>query len=156
MEKLPRAEAAVGPEMRSTGEVMGLGADAATALHRALVAAGWHSRERSILVSLADRHKEQALPLLREMTAAGVRLLATPNTAAALHRAGIPAEAVTFDPAAELPVGLVLNTPTRGADPSRRGFQLRRSALTCLLPLVPPLDTPAAVLAPLVPAVDRP
>src|SRR5437899_9253590 len=69
MEKLPRAEAAVGPEMRSTGEVVGLGADAAAALHRALVAAGWHSRERSILVSLADRHKEQALPLLREMTA---------------------------------------------------------------------------------------
>src|SRR5439155_1644787 len=60
MEKLPRAEAAVGPEMRSTGEVMGLCADAATALHRALVAAGWHNRERSILVSLADRHKEQA------------------------------------------------------------------------------------------------
>src|SRR5437016_4053488 len=156
MEKLPRAEAAVGPEMRSTGEVMGLGADAATALHRALVAAGWHSRERSILVSLADRHKEQALPLLREMTAAGFRLLATPNTAAALHRAGIPAEAVTFDQAAELPVGLVLNTPTRGADPSRRGFQLRRSALARRIPCVTSLDTAAAVLAALIRAGEHP
>ena len=156
MEKLPRAEAAVGPEMRSTGEVMGLGADAAAALHRALVAAGWHSRERSILVSLADRHKEQALPLLREMTAAGFRLLATPNTAAALHRAGIPAEAVTFDQAAEIPVGLVLNTPTRGADPSRRGFQLRRSALARRIPCVTSLDTAAAVLAALIRAGEHP
>ena len=156
MEKLPRAEAAVGPEMRSTGEVMGLGADAADALHRALVAAGWHSRERSILVSLADRHKEQALPLLREMAAAGFRLLATPNTAAALHRAGIPAEAVTFEQATELPVGLVLNTPTRGADASRRGFQLRRSALARRIPCVTSLDTAAAVLTALMRAGEHP
>ena len=156
MEKLPRAEAAVGPEMRSTGEVMGLGADAAAALHRALVAAGWHSRERSILVSLADRHKEQALPLLREMAAAGFRLLATPNTAAALHRAGIPAEAVTFEQATELPVGLVLNTPTRGADASRRGFQLRRSALARRIPCVTSLDTAAAVLTALMRAGEHP
>ena len=156
MEKLPRAEAAVGPEMRSTGEVMGLGADAADALHRALVAAGWHSRERSILVSLADRHKEQALPLLREMATAGFRLLATPNTAAALHRAGIPAEAVTFEQATELPVGLVLNTPTRGADASRRGFQLRRSALARRIPCVTSLDTAAAVLTALMRAGEHP
>jgi len=156
MEKLPRAEAAVGPEMRSTGEVMGLGADAADALHRALVAAGWHGRERSILVSLADRHKEQALPLLRKMAAAGFRLLATPNTAAALHRAGIPAEAVTFEQATELPVGLVLNTPTRGADASRRGFQLRRSALARRIPCVTSLDTAAAVLTALMRAGEHP
>src|SRR5256712_7226425 len=123
MEKLPRAEAAVGPEMKSTGEVMGFGADVPDALHKALVAAGWHGRERSVLVSLADRHKQRAVPLLRDFAAAGVRLTAPPHTAVALHRAGIPAEVVTFDQAAALTVGLVLNPPTRGAEPPAPGLQ---------------------------------
>jgi len=155
MEKLPRAEAAVGPEMKSTGEVMGFGADVTDALHKALVAAGWHGRERSVLVSLADRHKQQAVSLLRDVAAAGFRLVATPNTAVALHRAGIPAEVVTFDQAAELTVGLVLNTPTRGADASRRGFQLRRSALQRRIPCITSLDTAAAILTALIRAGEH-
>src|SRR2546430_9411596 len=98
--------------MKSTGEVMGFGRDVADALHKALVAAGWHGRERSVLVSLADRHKQQAVPLLRDVAAAGFRLVATPNTPAALPPPGIPAEGGTLDQAAGLTVGLVLHTPT--------------------------------------------
>ena len=93
--------------------------------------------------------------MLRDVAAAGFRLVATPNTAAALHRAGIPAEVVTFDQAAELTVGLVLNTPTRGADASRRGFQLRRSALQRRIPCVTSLDTAAAILTALIGAGER-
>src|SRR3989449_10215766 len=122
--------------MKSTGEVMGFGRDVAGALHKALVAAGWHGRERSVLVSLADRHKQQAVPMLRDVAAAGFRLVATPNTAAALHRAGIPAEGVTFDQAAELTVGLGLNTPARGADGSPRGVPLRRRAAQRRIPRI--------------------
>jgi len=155
MEKLSRAEAAVGPEMKSTGEVMGFGADIAGALHKALVAAGWDIRERSILVSLADRHKEQAIPLLRDFAAAGFRFLATPNTAVALQRAGIAAAVVTFDQAAEVAVGCVLNTPTRGADASRRGFQLRRTALERRIPCITSLDTAAAILTALTHGGER-
>src|SRR5256712_4066366 len=116
MEKLPRAEAAVGPEMKSTGEVMGFGRDVADALHKALVAAGWHGRERSVLVSLADRPKQQAVPLLRDVAAAGFRPVATPNTAAALHRAGVPPDVGDFAQAGELPAGLVLNHASPRAD----------------------------------------
>src|SRR3989449_11516132 len=122
--------------MKSTGEVMGFGRDVAGALHKALVAAGWHGRERSVLVSLADRHKQQAVPLLRDVAAAGFRLVATPNTAAALHRAGVPAEVGTFDQAAELTGGLVVNPPTGGADASRPRRSPRRTALQPRMPRV--------------------
>src|SRR2546422_9819984 len=101
--------------MKSTGEVMGFGRDVAGALHKALVAAGWHGRERSVLVSLADRHKQQAVSLLRDVAAAGFRLLATPNHAAALHPAGSPAEGGAVDQAAALTVGPGVHPPTRGA-----------------------------------------
>ncbi len=150
MEKLTNAESAVGPEMRSTGEVMGLGADAAGALRTALLAAGWGIPERTMLVSLADRHKAQAVPLLREFTEAGFRLLATPKTAAVLRDAGLEAEILNPDQAREARVGWVLNTPTRGGDPSRRGFQLRRRALERRIPCITSLDTAAALLHALV------
>src|SRR5256712_5990195 len=152
MEKLPRPEAAVGPEMKSTGEVMGFGADVTDALHKALVAAGWHGRERSVLVSLADRHKQQAVSLLRDVAAAGFRLVATPNTAVALHRAGIPAEGGAFDQAAELTVGVGVHTPAPGGDALPRGFQLRRSALQRRIPWITSLDTAATILTSLIPA----
>jgi carbamoyl-phosphate synthase large subunit len=146
MEKLPRAEVALGPEMRSTGEVMGFGEDAVTALRAALLGAGWHLPERTLLVSLADRDKSKAIPLLREFAAAGFHLVATPKTADVLHRAGVTADAVAFDQLLDLNVGWVLNTPTRGGDPSRRGFQLRRRALERRIPCITSLDTASALL----------
>jgi carbamoyl-phosphate synthase large subunit len=146
MEKLPRAEVALGPEMRSTGEVMGFGADAVTALRAALLGAGWRLSERTMLVSLADRDKANAVPLMREFAAAGFHLVATPKTADALHRAGVTADAVTFDQVRDLRVGWVLNTPTRGGDASRRGFQLRRRALERRIPCITSLDTASVLL----------
>jgi carbamoyl-phosphate synthase large subunit len=155
MEKLARAEAAVGPEMKSTGEVMGFGSDAAGAVHTALRGAGWQIRERTMLVSLADRHKAEAVPLLREFAAAGFRILATPKTAAALRRGGIVADVVSPDQAREVRVGWVLNTPTRGGDPARQGFQLRRRALERRIPCITSLDTAAAILTAFVHAAGR-
>ncbi len=155
MEKLPRAEVALGPEMRSTGEVMGFGEDAVTALRAALLGAGWHLPERTLLVSLADRDKAKAVPLLREFAAAGFHLVATPKTADALHRAGVTADAVAFDQLLDLQVGWVLNTPTRGGDPSRAGFQLRRRALERRIPCITSLDTASALLHALLGADTR-
>jgi carbamoyl-phosphate synthase large subunit len=146
MEKLINAEPALGPEMRSTGEVMGFGADAAGALHTALLAAGWVMPERTLLVSLADRHKAEAIPLLREFAAAGFRLLATPKTATALRSADLETELVSPEQAHEVRVGWILNTPTRGGDPSRNGFKLRRRALERRIPCITSLDTAAALL----------
>ncbi len=156
MEKLSRAEAAVGPEMKSTGEVMGLDADATGALRKALVAAGWQFRDRSMLVSLADGHKAEAVPMLREWEAAGFRIVATPHTAALLRGAGIRADQVTSEDAPEASVGWVLNTPTRGSDATRAGFKLRRRALERRIPCITSLDTAAAILRALILAGERP
>ncbi|MBI2200404.1 MAG: carbamoyl-phosphate synthase (glutamine-hydrolyzing) large subunit, partial [Armatimonadetes bacterium] len=77
MEKLSSADAAVGPEMKSTGEVMGLGADAPAALRRALLAAGLQVRGDRVLVSLAARDRERARPVLETFQRLGFRLVAT-------------------------------------------------------------------------------
>jgi len=155
MEKLPWAEVALGPEMRSTGEVMGFGEDAPAALRAALLGAGWHLPERTLLVSLADRDKMKAIPLMREFAAAGFHLIATPKTADVLHQAGVTADTVAFDQLRDLRVGWVLNTPTRGGDPSRRGFQLRRRALERRIPCITSLDTASALLHALLGADTR-
>ncbi len=146
MEKLARAEAAVGPEMKSTGEVMGLDADPAAAMFKALVAAGFSLRGQAVLVSLADRDKPGGADVVSAYARAGFRILATQETAAWLQAAGV--DAIAVDPDAALideHVGLVVNTPTRGGDPSRAGFRLRRSALERRIPCVTSLETARAI-----------
>jgi carbamoyl-phosphate synthase large subunit len=146
MEKLIDAEAALGPEMRSTGEVMGLDTDAVGALSRALLAAGLTVRHGSVFASIADREKLLAVPVLRAFADLGFRLIATPQTAAAMAAAGLDVQA--DDPAhamSEGGVGLVINTPTRGQDPSRSGFALRRLALERRVPCVTSLETAHAI-----------
>jgi carbamoyl-phosphate synthase large subunit len=146
MEKLGRAEAAVGPEMKSTGEVMGIDADPEVAMFKAITAAGIVARERSVLASIADRDKGQAAEVLAAFARAGFRLLATPETASSLRSAGLEVSVVSVkDAFATVPVGLVVNTPTRGGDPSRDGFQLRRRALERRIPCLTSLDTARAV-----------
>ena len=147
MEKLHAAEIALGPEMKSTGEVMGIGPDAGAAMYKALVAAGVTLRGNAVLASVADRDKAAAVPVLAAFARLGFRILATSDTAAALHASGVDAERVNALDAVEREgVALVVNTPTRGKDPSRPGFALRRRALARRIPCVTSLDT-ARVIA---------
>jgi carbamoyl-phosphate synthase large subunit len=146
MDKLIDAEAALGPEMRSTGEVMGLDTDTVGALSRALLASGIAVRDRVIFASIADREKARAVGVLEEFARLGFRILATPQTAAALTAAGMDVR--SDDPMRALAsgeVGLVINTPTRGHDRSRAGFALRRMALERRIPCVTSLDTAQAI-----------
>ncbi|HEY6103774.1 MAG TPA: carbamoyl-phosphate synthase large subunit, partial [bacterium] len=142
MEKLHAAEAAIGPEMRSTGEVMGIGPDFAAALYKALLAAGGTLHGRTVLASVADRDKADAIPILAAFARLGFRIMATGETASALEGAGVEVERVEALRAVEGEgVALVINTPTRGRDPSRPGFSLRRRALARRIPCVTSLDT---------------
>jgi len=146
MEKLGRAEAALGPEMKSTGEVMGIDADPGSAMFKAITAAGIVVRERSVLASIADRDKAQAPEVFGLFARAGFRLLATSETASLLRSAGLEVTDVSAQDAFSAePIGLVVNTPTRGGDPSRDGFQLRRRALERRIPCLTSLDTARAV-----------
>ncbi|HET6947302.1 MAG TPA: carbamoyl-phosphate synthase (glutamine-hydrolyzing) large subunit, partial [bacterium] len=145
MEKLGRAEAAVGPEMKSTGEVMGIDTDPEVAMFKAITAAGIVAHERSVLASIADRDKAQAPEVFGLFARAGFRLLATPETASLLRSAGLEVTDVSPQDPFAAAVGLVVNTPTRGGDSSRDGFQLRRRALERRIPCLTSLDTARAV-----------
>ncbi|MBC7345853.1 MAG: carbamoyl-phosphate synthase large subunit [Clostridia bacterium] len=160
--KLPLAELALGPEMKSTGEVLGLDYRAAAALAKAFAAAGLGARrplarQDAVLLAVADRDKEQALPLARSFRDLGFTLWATPGTAAFLARRGIETLVWPWEELnGELPRGVVLvvNTPTRGRMPSRRGFALRQLARERGVGLLTSLDTACALAWTL--AHDRP
>ncbi|MBX5466350.1 MAG: carbamoyl-phosphate synthase large subunit [Firmicutes bacterium] len=154
--KLDRVDAALGPEMKSTGEAMGIDRDYPTALYKALLAGGFRlPAGGAILATIADADKEEAVPLLKELVELGYRLFATYGTLARLSLAGIPATPVrrlgetrphlvdlirqgTFD--------LVVNTITVGGDQEREGFLIRRAAVERGVPCFTSLDTLRAAL----------
>src|SRR5258708_30656751 len=96
MAKIVGGEMALGPEMKSTGEVMGVDKTYPAALRKALIAAGIDvpARDGVAFVSIADRDKAEALPILRELDAAGYSFYATLGTAQLLAEHGIHAETV--------------------------------------------------------------
>jgi carbamoyl-phosphate synthase large subunit len=163
MAKIIGGETALGPEMKSTGEVMGVDKTYPAALRKALIAAGINvpAREGTAFVSLADRDKAEALPILRELHAADYRFYATHGTARFLADHGIPAQAVgrisegdTTIPALirRKQIQLVITTTTGGRGPMRHGieiqdgFQIRRAAVEAGIPCLTSLDTAHAVV----------
>ncbi|BAS27103.1 carbamoyl-phosphate synthase large subunit [Limnochorda pilosa] len=161
-EKMQAVETSLGPEMKSTGEVMGLDRDPERALAKALAACGMGlpaplpqgGRGRALL-SIADRDKPEIVPLARRLAELGFELCATPGTAAVLREAGLEVDVVPrtgeghLDPLERVRAGevrLVVNTPTQARQPLRWGFQLRRLAVEFGVPCFTSLDTLAAAL----------
>ncbi|MGQ0570215.1 MAG: carbamoyl-phosphate synthase large subunit [Armatimonadota bacterium] len=149
--KLFGADPLLGPEMRSTGEVMGVGSTPAAALRKAFIAAGVPPAVlRSLLLSVADRDKSDAAGLASAAMKTGFTLLATPGTAAALAARGLPVSIVGAGEAVTLirsgRIGVVVNTPTRGFQPDRAGFALRRAAFELNVPTFTSLDSARAFL----------
>jgi len=162
-EKLAQLDVLLGPEMTSTGEVMGQDVTLPGALYRALVGAGVvMPKVRALLVSVADRDKPEALALIRRFAALGFTVYATDETARFLGNHGVRATHVSKNGATqtalrlirEHAVALVINTPTRGRTPGRTGFSMRRAAFERHLPCFTSLDTAAAFLDVLV-AIDE-
>jgi carbamoyl-phosphate synthase large subunit len=155
--KLRGVDTALGPEMKSTGEVMGIGATYAEALAKGFRSCGIGLPEpgATALVMIADRDKPAALPLLRRLHDLGLRLLATAGTRRMLLEHGIPAELVhklkegspdCLDVLRRGGVHLVVNTLTRGRRAERDGFRVRRTAAELGVPCLTSLDTLAALL----------
>lgn len=155
-EKLGLVDVFLGPEMKSTGEVLGIDTDRDAAIYKAIVAAGGQiPSSGTILATLADKDKEEGVQLLRSFVDLGYSIMATSGTAKALQEAGIPSQSVfklgeghpdVLDVIKEGKVGLVLNTPTRGKIPERNGFQMRRAAVEFRVPCFTSLDTAAALI----------
>lgn len=156
-EKLGAVDVFLGPEMKSTGEVLGIDREYSHALFKAIVAAGFQiPKEGVILATLADKDKAEGVELMAGFHALGYKLMATSGTAAALAAAGLPVTEVkkvteghpnvlTF--IKENRVSMIINTPTRGKVPERNGFQIRRAAVEFRIPCLTSLDTAKAVLS---------
>jgi carbamoyl-phosphate synthase large subunit len=152
MSKLAGVDTYLGPEMKSTGEVMGIDYTFKAALSKAVMAAGLSVAPHSgILFSIADRDKGEALPIIRMLAAAGIKLYATEGTAAMLEAAGMPVKIVTkkiseghshiIDMINDGTISAVVNTTTGGNAPFRDGFYIRRAAAEKRIPCFTSLDT---------------
>ncbi len=154
MSKLIGVDTYVGPEMKSTGEVMGIDRDYAPALYKAMLAAGINPVPGGLLLSIADRDKDAAVPVIKQFAAAGYHLMATPGTATLIESLGLSVRRVgklsEGDPAiTDLirsgRVQLVINTVTGGRPVLQDGFEIRRAAVESRIPCLTSLDTAGAL-----------
>jgi carbamoyl-phosphate synthase large subunit len=162
MSKLIGVDTHLGPEMKSTGEVLGVDRTFEAAVAKALQAADMAlPHTGAILLSLADHTKAEAVPLVRNLAAAGYRIYATEGTAAMVSALGIPVEQVpkrldegypnVVDVIREGLVNAVINTPEgRITETLRDGFHIRRAAAEKRIPCLTSIDTAAAAVHALV------
>ncbi|MDR2736284.1 MAG: carbamoyl-phosphate synthase large subunit, partial [Gracilibacteraceae bacterium] len=154
--KLTDVEPSLGPEMKSTGEVLGLADTLPEAMYKGFLGAGYRiPQSGDILVTLADKDKEEALPHLARLTELGFGLKATNGTAAFLRTHGLPVGEVrkiheghpnVIDIIRNKEVVFVVNTLTRGKQPLRDGFQMRRMSVEFNIPCPTSLDTLAGLI----------
>ena len=157
MSKLLGVDTYLSPEMKSTGEVMGIDYTFDAALAKALLAAGLMlPPQGAILFSIADRDKPEALAIIKKFSSIGYKLYATEGTAAMIEASGLPVTMITkklseghpnvIDIINDSTVNGVVNTITGGRVPLRDGFQIRRAAVEKRIPCFTSLDTARAVV----------
>jgi carbamoyl-phosphate synthase large subunit len=154
--KLRQVEVALGPEMRSTGEVMGIDGTYEAALYKAMVAAGIKiPRTGAVLLTLADKDKAEGVQLARAFLTKGFQLLATRGTADALQAAGLPVQVVPkigegspnlLDYIKGKRVQLLVDTPSPERRAEQQGLLIRRAAVESGVPCLTALDTAWALL----------
>ena len=155
MSKLVGVDTYLGPEMKSTGEVMGIDYTFDAALAKALLAAGLMLPAKgAILFSIADRDKAEALPIIRKFFKADYRLYATEGTSEMIRAAGLTVKMISkklseghpniVDIIRDGTIDGVLNTITGGRTSLRDGFQIRRAAAEKRIPCFTSLDTAKA------------
>lgn len=154
--KMGLVEISLGPEMKSTGEVMGIDRQYGAALYKAVTAAGMNiPAAGTVLFTVADRDKREAGELARRFVQLGYRLAATSGTAEYLSRLGLEVEQVhkvheegrnIADYIKEGHIHMVVNTLTRGKQPERDGFKIRRAAVEHAVPCLTSIDTAREML----------
>ena len=155
-QKLPKVEVSLGPEMKSTGEVLGVGRNVKEALYKGFVAANMYpSKKKGKILATINKHdKAEFLPIAKELAKAGYKFVATEGTSKLLKEAGIEVEQVRklhetepniLDVVKNKEVDLVVNTPTKGNDSKRDGFLIRRAAVERNIGVITALDTLRAI-----------
>jgi carbamoyl-phosphate synthase large subunit len=154
--KFPGTDTLLGPEMRSTGEVMGIDTDFGRAYAKAQLAAGQNlPLQGTVFISVSDRDKQAVVPVAREFVGLGFRLLATEGTQKVLAEHGIPVDKVlklhegrphVIDAIKNHQIQLIINTPS-GVEAQQDGQKIRRTALAYKIPLVTTLAGAKATAA---------
>jgi len=165
-DKFAGADTLLGPEMKSTGEVMGIDADFGKAYAKAAIAAGSRlPATGTVFITMTDKYKPAIAPIAAELVSMGYGVVATAGTAAALRSAGVPCSDVLKiqegrPNAADLmrngDVALMLITSTGDEPDVRDGRDLRRLALSLKIPIVTTLAGARATVAALAGMRDGP
>ena len=155
-EKLHSVDTHLGPEMKSTGEVLGIAKTFEEALYKGLVAAGYTIKhEGGVLISVRDKDKPEVLPIAQKMENMGFKLYGTKGTAQYFNENGLHVESVNkiaeggyhvLDLLESGKVDYVISTSTKGRQPMREGVRIRRKAVERSIACLTAVDT-ARVLA---------
>lgn len=155
-EKIRGADISLGPEMKSTGECLGIAKTFNEALYKAFLGAGIKlPKYKNMIMTVRDEDKPEAAEIGRRFEALGYRIFATAGTAETLKEAGVKAIAVNkieqaspnlLDLILGHEIDLVIDTPPQGADHSRDGFTIRRSAIETGVTVLTAMDTAGALV----------
>ncbi len=151
-EKLKDVDTHLGPEMKSTGEVLGLGTNLQEAIYKGLVGAGYKMRHTAggVLVSVREKDKMEAIEVARKFAQLGFTIFATTGTAKAMLDHGVYAAVVKHEAMEQMlekgQVQYVISTSVKGRDPLRSSVRLRRKAVERGIPLFTSLDTANALV----------
>ncbi len=161
-QKLTGVDPDLSPEMKSTGEVMGVDNNFPRALYKAMIASGFDiplpgqsGGHGAILVTLANHNKEEGAPIVKGFWEMGYKVYATQGTARVLESHGVECEIVrrlgeeepNLQTLLQTPdVDFLINTPERERTPERDGLKMRRTAIEHGVPCLTSLDTAAALL----------
>ena len=155
--KLTRVDISLGPEMKSTGEVMGKDVTLEKALYKGLIGAGRKvPLHGSILFTVADKHKQEACEMARRFQEIGFKIWATEGTAKYFEENGVRTKIgykIEENPEINLidliqagKVQYIVNTMTKGKQAERDGFQIRRTSVENGVPCLTSMDTVEAIL----------
>lgn len=155
-EKLQDLDTHLGPEMKSTGEVLGIGKALDEALYKGLVAAGYNmKKDGGILISVRDADKSEIVNIAKTYYELGYKIYATSGTASVIEKSGIPAERVdkinengdvnTMTLLSSGKIDLFISTSTKGRIPTEDDVRLRRRAVALNIPCLTSIDTADAL-----------
>ena len=150
-EKIRGADIALGPEMKSTGECLGIAKTFNEALYKAFLGAGINlPKYKNMIITVKDEDKEDIVPIAQRFQALGYKIYATRNTAKALNENGVNAIRTNKieQPSPNLmdlilghKIDLVIDTPSQGVEHSKDGFVIRRNAIETGVNVLTSLDT---------------
>jgi carbamoyl-phosphate synthase large subunit len=172
-QKLTRVEPALGPEMKSTGEVLGIDRDYGTALYKAILASGVKLPPKgTVIITVRDQDKPLVLPIARTLLALGYEIASTRGTAEALRRAGIPSRVLSkisethprgcekeksiLDEVESGHVALLINTPSHDRQAEAEARQIRLACVQRGISCLTSIDTAQALLLALQAKHERP